>query len=55
MELNISENYQLKNCTSFRVGGPADRLITVNSKDELLKALEFPRPMILGNGTAELS
>ena len=51
MELNISENYQLKNCTSFRVGGPADRLITVNSKDELLKALEFPRPMILGNGT----
>ena len=51
MELNITENYPLKNCTSFRVGGPADLLITVNTKDELLKALEYPRPMILGNGT----
>ncbi len=51
MDLNIIENYELSKCTSFRVGGPADRLIIVNSKEELLEALDFPRPMILGNGT----
>ena len=51
IELNITENYPLSSCTSFRCGGPADRLVVVNSKDELLKALELPRPMILGNGS----
>ena len=51
IKLNITENYPLSSCTTFRCGGPADRLVTVNSKDELLKAMELPRPMILGNGS----
>lgn len=37
--------------TTFRCGGPADRLVTVKNKEELLAALELPRPMILGNGS----
>lgn len=51
IKLDITENYPLSSCTTFRCGGPADRLVTVNSKDELLKAMELPRPMILGNGS----
>ena len=51
MKLDITENYPLNKCTSFKVGGPADRLITVNSKEELEEAFTYPRPMILGNGT----
>ena len=51
IKLNITENYPLSSITTFRCGGPADRLVIVNSRDELLKALELPRPMILGNGS----
>ncbi len=51
MKLDITENFPLSSCTTFRCGGPADRLVTVNSRDELLSALELPRPMILGNGS----
>ena len=51
IKLDITENYPLSSCTTFRCGGPADRLVTVNSKEELLKAMELPRPMILGNGS----
>ena len=51
IKLDIKENYPLSSITTFRCGGPADRLVTVNSRDELLKAMELPRPMILGNGS----
>ena len=51
IKLDITENYPLSSITTFRCGGPADRLVTVNSRDELLKAMELPRPMILGNGS----
>ena len=51
IKLDIKENYPLSAITTFRCGGPADRLVTVNSRDELLKAMELPRPMILGNGS----
>lgn len=49
--LDIKENFPLSSLTTFRCGGPADRLVVVNSREELLKALELPRPMILGNGS----
>ena len=51
MKLDITENFPLSSCTTFRCGGPADRLAVVNSRSELLSALELPRPMILGNGS----
>ena len=51
IKLDKKENYPLSSITTFRCGGPADRLVTVNSRDELLKAMELPRPMILGNGS----
>ena len=51
MKLDITENFPLSSCTTFRCGGPADRLVMVNSRSELLSALELPRPMILGNGS----
>ncbi|MBQ2043031.1 MAG: UDP-N-acetylmuramate dehydrogenase [Firmicutes bacterium] len=51
MKLDITENYPLSSITTFRCGGPADRLVTVGSREELLAAMELPRPMILGNGS----
>ena len=51
IKLDITENYPLSSITTFRCGGPADRMVVVNSREELLKALELPRPMILGNGS----
>ena len=50
-ELDIKENFPLSSITTFRCGGPADRLVTVNSREELKEALSLPRPMILGNGS----
>ena len=50
-ELDIKENYPLSTITTFRCGGPADMLVTVNSREELKEALGLPRPMILGNGS----
>ena len=50
-ELDIKENFPLSSVTTFRCGGPADRLVTVNSREELKEALSLPRPMILGNGS----
>ena len=50
-ELDIKENFPLSSITTFRCGGPADRLVTVNSREELKEALGLPRPMILGNGS----
>ena len=37
--------------TTFRCGGPADRLVIAENKEQLLEALKLPRPMILGNGS----
>ena len=51
IKLDITENYPLSSITTFRCGGPADRLVVVNGREELLMALELPRPMILGNGS----
>ena len=51
MDLKITENFPLSTCTTFRCGGPADRLVVVDSKEELLEALKLPRPFILGNGS----
>ncbi len=51
MDLKITENFPLNTCTTFRCGGPADRLVVVDSKEELLEALKLPRPFILGNGS----
>ena len=51
MVLNITENCPMSEHTTFRCGGPADRLVVAESKDQLLAALELPRPMILGNGS----
>ena len=50
-ELDIKDNFPLSSITTFRCGGPADRLVTVNSREELKEALGLPRPMILGNGS----
>lgn len=49
-------NEEMKNHTSFKIGGPADVLLTVNNTDDLIyvvslcKGLEIPF-MILGNGS----
>ena len=51
IKLDIKENFPLSTVTTFRCGGPADRLVTVNSREELAQALKMPRPMILGNGS----
>ncbi len=49
--MKIIENALMKHYTSFKVGGPADRLIVAETRDELEDALQMPRPMILGNGS----
>lgn len=55
-EKNIKENEPMKNHTSFKVGGPADFFVTINSTDELKKVLKFAKEndikiTIIGNGT----
>ena len=50
-ELKIIENCPMSSYTTFRCGGPADRLVVVNDRSELKRALELPRPMIIGNGS----
>ncbi len=51
MDFKIYENCPLSEHTTFRCGGPADRLVVAENKEQLLAALELPRPMILGNGS----
>ena len=51
MFLNVVENCPMSEHTTFRCGGPADRLVVAENKEQLLAALELPRPMILGNGS----
>ncbi len=51
-EKNILINEPMKNHTTFRVGGPADILVTPTSKEELIKCLKLPvNKTIIGNGS----
>ena len=48
------ENAMMKDYTSFKVGGPADMLVLVESEEELSEAMKMPRAMLLGNGSNTL-
>lgn len=51
-EENILLNEPLKNHTTFKVGGPADILVTPTSKEELLECLKLDVPkFVMGNGS----
>lgn len=52
--MKIIENAMMKDYTSFKVGGPADRLVLVESEEELKEAMNMPRAMLLGNGSNTL-
>lgn len=55
--MNIQKNVSLADYTSFRVGGPAENLILLDSKDylpDVLKSIETPSLWILGGGTNTL-
>lgn len=49
-----TENAMMKDYTSFKVGGPADLLVVVESEEELNEAMKMPRAMLLGNGSNTL-
>jgi len=48
------ENAMMKDYTSFKVGGPADLLVIVESEEELNEAMKMPKAMLLGNGSNTL-
>ena len=51
-EENILVNEPLKNHTTFKVGGPADILVTPTSKEELIACLKLDIPkFVMGNGS----
>lgn len=51
-EENIFLNEPLKNHTTFKVGGPADILVTPTSKEELISCLKLDTPkFVMGNGS----
>ena len=51
-EENILINEPLKNHTTFKVGGPADILVTPTSKEELVECLKLDVPkFVMGNGS----
>lgn len=51
-EENILLNEPLKNHTTFKVGGPADILVTPTSKEELIECLKLDVPkFVMGNGS----
>ena len=51
-EENIFLNEPLKNHTTFKVGGPADILVTPTSKEELVECLKLNVPkFVMGNGS----
>lgn len=52
--MKIIENAMMKDYTSFKVGGPADMLVLVESEEELNEAMNMPRAMMLGNGSNTL-
>jgi len=56
MALEIKENEQLKNHSSFRIGGPARYFVVVKNKEEILEAIKFTEEkklkyFILGGGS----
>lgn len=51
-EENIFINEPMKNHTTFKVGGPADFLVTPTTREELVECLKLDIPkFILGNGS----
>lgn len=51
-EENILVNEPLRNHTTFKVGGPADILVTPTSKEELIECLKLNVPkFVMGNGS----
>ena len=51
-EENIFVNEPLKNHTTFKVGGPADILVTPTSKEQLIECLKLNVPkFVMGNGS----
>ena len=51
-EENIFVNEPLKNHTTFKVGGPADILVTPTSKEQLIECLKLNVPkFVIGNGS----
>lgn len=55
-EKRIKQNEPMKNHTSFKIGGPADFFVQVDTVEELKKVLEFAKKenikiTILGNGS----
>lgn len=51
MSLNIKHNEILKNHCTFKIGGPADNFVVVESEEELIEAMSMPRALLLGNGS----
>src|SRR5688500_655435 len=54
--MEIKENYQLSQLTTFQIGGPADFFISVSSVEELQEALSFAHGknlniLVLGRGS----
>jgi UDP-N-acetylmuramate dehydrogenase len=59
-EDRIKYNEPLANHTSFKIGGPADALVTVENEDELAKVITFAKEenidyFLLGNGSNVLA
>lgn len=55
-EKNIEKNAEMKNYTSFKVGGPADVLVKPTTKDEISKVVKLCKEekipfFIIGNGS----
>ena len=49
--IKIEHDVLLKNYCTFKIGGPADSFVTVDTQDELGEAMQMPRAMMLGNGS----
>ena len=54
--LNLKENISLAEYTTFNIGGPAKYFLTINNKEDLIKAIEFAKNkhlpfFILGGGS----
>ena len=51
MSSNIKHNEILANYCTFKIGGPADNFVVVETEEELKEAMSMPRAMLLGNGS----
>lgn len=49
--MKIIKNALMKDYTSFKIGGPADRLVVPETEDEIKEAMSMPRPLLIGNGS----